>query len=153
MFLLKIIKSIGYALCGILNSIKTERNFRIHIVAALVTYFFAYECKFTKEEYILLTLIIFAVMSFELMNTALEALSDAVTAEKNPLIKKAKDASAAAVLLTAFGAIVSAYFLYAKDGRIINALINMQDNPIKAWVAVIVAVLCVVFVAGRKDGE
>ena len=153
MFLLKILKSFGYALSGVWDSIKTERNFRIHIVAAIVTYFFAYECNFSKEEYVLLTLIIFAVMSFELINTSLEALADAVTTEKNPLIKKAKDASAAAVLLTAFGAIVSAYFLYARDGRIIDAVIGMQESPIKAWTAVIVAVLCVIFVAGRKERD
>jgi len=79
MFLVKIFKSFVYAFCGILNSIKTERNFRIHIVAAVVTYFFANECKFSPSEYVLLTITVFAVMSAELVNTAIEALSDAVS--------------------------------------------------------------------------
>jgi diacylglycerol kinase len=40
------------------------------------------------------------------MNTGLEFLADAITTETHPLIGKAKDAAAGAVLLAAIGAVV-----------------------------------------------
>ena len=47
-------------------------------------------------------LLLFAlVLSLELVNTALEAVVDLVTSERKPLAKKAKDAAAGAVLMSA----------------------------------------------------
>lgn len=47
-----------------------------------------------------------AVWSAECFNTALEALADALSPEIHPLVKKAKDAAAGAVLVAAIGAAV-----------------------------------------------
>ncbi len=46
------------------------------------------------------------------MNTALEALADAVTQDQNTQIKKAKDIAAGAVLLAAIGAATIGAFVF-----------------------------------------
>ena len=46
------------------------------------------------------------VLSAELMNTAIEATLDRVSVEQHPLAKVAKDTAAAAVLISAGGAVL-----------------------------------------------
>jgi diacylglycerol kinase (ATP) len=53
-----------------------------------------------------LVLAIMAVWTAEALNTALEFLADAATPQMHPLVKKAKDVAAGAVLLSAIGAAI-----------------------------------------------
>ncbi|CAN5448419.1 hypothetical protein BH23VER1_BH23VER1_08380 [soil metagenome] len=55
----------------------------------------------SRAEWIGVILCIALVMAAELTNTALERLADAVTDSPHPLIRIAKDCSAAAVLVVA----------------------------------------------------
>lgn len=47
-----------------------------------------------------------SVLAIEMMNSAVESVADAVASGQNPLVKKAKDAMAAASLMASFGALV-----------------------------------------------
>ena len=47
-----------------------------------------------------------AVWTAETLNTAIEFLADAVSSEHHPLIEKAKDVAAGAVLISAIGSAV-----------------------------------------------
>ncbi len=53
-----------------------------------------------------------AVWTAEALNTALEFLADASHPEFHPLIKKAKDAAAAGVLISALGAVIIATLIF-----------------------------------------
>ena len=57
-------------------------------------------------EWIAVSLSIGIVLGAEGFNTALESLADAVHPEQHPLVGRAKDAAAGAVLLAAIAAIV-----------------------------------------------
>ena len=57
-------------------------------------------------EWGLVVLAVMAVWTAEGLNTSLELLADAVLPEYHPLVGKAKDVAAGAVLLTAFGSVV-----------------------------------------------
>lgn len=48
---------------------------------------------------------IIAVIAAEAFNTAIELLADRISTERDPLIGRAKDMAAAAVLITAIGAV------------------------------------------------
>lgn len=91
-----------YAACeGIKQSFKSERNFRIHSVAAMGAVLFGFLFRLTADEWCWIILSIAVVLLTELVNTALEALTDLVMPDYHHLAKKAKDAAAGAVLIAA----------------------------------------------------
>lgn len=83
-----------------------QRNFRFHLVAAAVVLALAAWLGLGGLEWALLTVCIFWVLGMEALNTAVEALADRVCREHDPLIGRAKDLAAAAVLLAAIGAAI-----------------------------------------------
>lgn len=89
------------ALRGIKDSIKTEKNLRFDFIMAACVLILAFVLKITFFEWIICIVLIGSVISAEIMNTAIEAVVDLDTREKNPLAKKAKDAAAGAVLVLA----------------------------------------------------
>lgn len=101
MWVTKLIKSFIYALEGLKYTIGTQRNMRIHYIAALIVLLLAINLPISKLEVLVLFVTIILVLFAELINTAIEALVDLVTEEYHPLAKVAKDVAAGAVLLTA----------------------------------------------------
>ena len=53
-----------------------------------------------------IVLAVISVWTAEALNTALEFIADVASPEFHPLVKSAKDVAAAAVMLSAFGAII-----------------------------------------------
>ena len=58
------------------------------------------------EKWLWLVLAVVLVWAAEAMNSALEYLANAAVPEQDPLIRKAKDVAASAVLITALGATI-----------------------------------------------
>ena len=103
-----LLKSFGYAFCGIAQTIRTQRNMRIHTVVMLYMFgillchdFFTV----TRTQMALLLLSCAMVMAGELVNTAVESVVDLVEQRKNLYCKIAKDAAAGAVLVSALFAV------------------------------------------------
>lgn len=107
-----VINSFKFAIEGIKKALKDEPNFRIHISIAILTIILAFLLKFTYMELAILVLTIGFVLILELVNTALEALTDLVSPEIREKAKEAKDVSAAAVLLSAILSVIVAVFLF-----------------------------------------
>ncbi|MDE6149045.1 MAG: diacylglycerol kinase family protein, partial [Ruminococcus sp.] len=99
--LLSFIKSFKFAFNGIISTIKSERNMRIHLCAAFYVLVFMrfYELSVAEEAVVFLT--IGFVISLEIVNTAVESVVNLCAPEYHYLAKKAKDASAGAVLISA----------------------------------------------------
>lgn len=108
----KLVKGFKYAFEGIRDTYKTELNFRIHFFAMLVAMVLGIFLSLTTAEWLWILISITLVMAFELMNTALEALSNSISLEHNPYIKKAKDAAAAAVLVISFFALLTGLLIF-----------------------------------------
>lgn len=96
-----LIKSFQYALQGIVYSLATQRNMRIHFGVALFVMLLSLLLGVNRWEALLLFVAITLVIIAELFNTAIEALVDMATEEFHPLAKIAKDVAAGAVFLTA----------------------------------------------------
>ncbi len=94
-------KSFGYAFEGIFNTILHERNMQIHCCVTVLVVIFGFLLHISLAEWMVCLLLFALVLSLELVNTALEAVVDLVTSERKPLAKKAKDAAAGAVLISA----------------------------------------------------
>lgn len=118
----RLVKSFKYALRGVLKTVKTEQNMRIHLVAANLIIAFARFFGISKAEWAMLFLSIGFVIFAEFINTALENLADAVTKEYNEFIKYAKDASAGAVIVSAITAVLVGIALFGDLERISAAL-------------------------------
>lgn len=87
-----------------LGMASAQRNFRVHLVATAVVLPLAAWLRVGALQWALLFVCIFWVLGMEAINTAVETLADRVCREQDPLIGRAKDLAAAAVLLSALGA-------------------------------------------------
>lgn len=105
-------RSFRYAFAGLFYVVRSQRNFRIHLAAALVAAALALALGFTPVEWAVLATIITLVMTLEMVNTVVEAAVDLASPAYHPLAKIAKDVAAGAVLLTAIGAVVVGLFLF-----------------------------------------
>ena len=96
------IKKLYINLINSLNGLKIvskENSFILEIVLGffLIPYIFLSNIDLNYK--IVLSVLYFLLLAFEIMNTAIEKLCDKVTTEINPEIKKIKDLSSAAVFV------------------------------------------------------
>ena len=106
MFFKQLNKSIGHALDGIFNLIKQERNAKIHLAATILVIFVGLKLDFLAQEWIWISLAVACVWVAELINTAIERLTNLVSPEHHPLAKQVKDYAAGAVLVMSLWAIL-----------------------------------------------
>ena len=105
-------KAFGFAFYGMFLFFKMERNGKIQLSLALLVIAFGIALQITLHEWVYVLLCIAAVLSLEMLNSALEKLCDVVCADYNPAIKIIKDVSAGAVLLTAIISAVIAAIVF-----------------------------------------
>ncbi|MBQ8826135.1 MAG: diacylglycerol kinase family protein [Oscillospiraceae bacterium] len=143
---IKFFKGFGFAGQGIVYAVKTQQNFRFHLTAAVWVLLLSLFYKFTAVEYAVLFIAIGAVLSSELINTAVEKTVDLCTQEENKLAKAAKDVSAGAVLVSAVSAVCIAVCLF-RDFSVITYIIEfMLLNPVFTAIAAVLAAGSVIFV-------
>lgn len=96
------LQSFKHALTGILLVLKTERNMKFHMLAAVAVVILALVLKVPAYQWPWLVIAIALVIAAECLNTAVEHICDLVVGSKyDPDVKKAKDAAAGAVLVIA----------------------------------------------------
>jgi diacylglycerol kinase len=111
--LLKRLQSFRYAFHGLRILVREEHNARIHLVATLCVIAAGFCFRVSALEWIALLFAMGFVFVAETLNTALENLSDFVSPEKHESIRKIKDLSAAAVLISAFTALITGIIIFA----------------------------------------
>jgi diacylglycerol kinase len=97
-------RSFVYAFRGAAALLRSEPNAWIHLAAALAVCALAVLLDVPREGWLWLVAAIAGVFAAEALNAALEALADAVHPSPHPLVARAKDLAAAAVLFAALGA-------------------------------------------------
>lgn len=98
-------RSFIYAFAGIRALFSGEHNARIHAVAALAVIIAGFLFRITAMEWVAILLCIAGVFMAEAFNSAIEAIADKVSPGKDPLIGRAKDLAAGAVLLFVIGTV------------------------------------------------
>ena len=94
-------RSFAHAAAGLLAVLVTQHNARIHAVATVLVLVLGLFLGVSRLEWCWLIAAIGAVWTAEAINTALESLADAVAPQPHPLVGRAKDAAAGAVLVAA----------------------------------------------------
>lgn len=111
-WLRKRIASFKYAFEGIATLVRQQPNARIHFVALVVVITASALVGLSNVEWCIILLCCGAVFAAEALNSAVEMLADKVSPEFSPLIKKAKDMAAAAVLMLAITAVIVAALIF-----------------------------------------
>lgn len=104
--------SIKHALDGLIWSLKTQPNYRIHLFLSLISLIFSFVYKISYFEFLLILFLITVGLVIETINTGLEQTTDAIDKKIREDIKIAKDVSAAAMLIYAIGAIIIALIIF-----------------------------------------
>ncbi len=105
------IKSTNYAIEGILHSAKTERHLRYHLYAAASVLIISYVIGISRQDFLIISIVTIMVILAELLNTAIEAVTDLLSPERTEKARIAKDVAAGAVLITALGAAIVGYII------------------------------------------
>ena len=145
-----IVESFNFALEGIIHVLRTQRNMRIHFLAALLVLIAALWSGVDKLELIALLLSISFVLIAEMINTAVEASVDVATTSFDPLAKLAKDIVAGAVLIATVNAVAVGYLVFSGQvaERSSNFLDRLSNAP--AEVTLIALVVTTIVVIGTK---
>ena len=98
--LLRIARAFGYSLQGLGAAWRHEAAFRQETALAVVLIPLGLWLGDTALERLLLAGMLVLVLIVELLNSAIEALADAISTDHHPLLGRAKDIGSAAVLLT-----------------------------------------------------
>ena len=112
MKLKKIVDSFNYAIDGIIYTVRTQRNMKIHMCVTLLVLILCLFFDISKIEMLILAITISMVIGAELFNTAIEAVIDMNTNYYHPLAKIAKNVAAGAVVVTALNAVLVGYIIF-----------------------------------------
>ncbi len=107
----KFILGFRYAFRGLWYALRTQRNVRVHLVAALLVTLAGILLHLAAIEFALLYVAITGVFIAEMFNTVSELCVDLAMPEYHPLARIAKDVAAGAVLLSALLAVVIGLFV------------------------------------------
>lgn len=145
-----LIKSFNYAIDGVIYTLKSQRNMKIHYFIALMVLFLSLFLNLSRIELIAVIISISLVFLAEMFNTAIEKTVDLVTTQYSPLAKIAKDVAAGAVLITAFNAAMVAYLVFFDRLNPITLSILLKIKNQDVHVTIIGLIITVILVIGGK---
>jgi diacylglycerol kinase (ATP) len=105
-------QSIRFALRGIGVMLRSQHNAWVHAVATVGALTAGFLFEISRIEWLAITLAIVAVWTAEALNTAFESLCDVASPEFHPMVERAKDVAAGAVLISAIGAVFVALLVF-----------------------------------------
>lgn len=95
----RVFNALRYSLQGLKAAIKYEAAFRQELALAILLIPAAFFLGRNTTEVFILIVSVVLVLVVELINSAIEALADALSVETHPLLGRAKDLGSAAVML------------------------------------------------------
>jgi diacylglycerol kinase (ATP) len=95
----RIFNALRYSMQGLRAAIRYEAAFRQELALAILLIPAAFWLGRSVLEVFILIMSVTMVLVTELLNSAIEALADALSVEMHPLLGRAKDLGSAAVLL------------------------------------------------------
>lgn len=102
----KHVVSFRHAFEGIFYNLRTQPNFRFHLLAATIATIVGLWLKIKPTEWLILVFTFMMVIVAEMINTAIESLTDLVSPGITTQAKIAKDTAAGMVLMTAIGSLI-----------------------------------------------
>lgn len=107
-----LVKSFRYAWSGLSATYKSEQNFRLQVLVAVVVVVFSFIFGISNKEWVIVLLVICLILLLELLNTALEKVIDVLEPKIHHYVKLIKDVMAAAVFLASLFAVIIGVIIY-----------------------------------------
>ena len=108
-----LVASMEFAITGIITAFKEERNMHKHMVSAILASIAGAVFRISAIEWLFLLLAIFLVITFEIINSAIENVVDlASNYHFSMLAKNAKDMAAGAVLVISGYAVLTGLIIF-----------------------------------------
>ncbi|MEI7761190.1 MAG: diacylglycerol kinase [Thermoleophilia bacterium] len=150
-----VLESFNVAFEGIIHVLRTERNMRIHFVAAGAVLVAALAVDVSRIELIVLLLSIAFVLMAEMVNTAIEATVDMASTTLDPVAKAAKDIAAGAVLVAAVNALAVGYLVLSGQvaDRSNDFLDRLSRTPAELTLIALVLVVALVIALKALSGR
>lgn len=150
-----LVESFNFAVEGIIHVLRTHRNMRIHVAAAVVVLVVGLVLGVSRVELVALLVSITFVLIAEMINSAIEATIDIATSSFDPLAKLAKDIAAGAVLIASLNAVVVGYLVFSGEigESTSNVLERLRDAPAKLTAIALVLVVIIVIVTKALTGR
>lgn len=153
------IASFSFAGRGIWQTLRHQRNFRVHVSVALAVSSLAWVLNFSRIDWGLLVLAMALVLGLELVNTGIEAIVDLVSPGFNRLAGAAKDAAAGAVLIAAAASVALGLVVYGPRLEHFGSdfMVRWHQSPtaLVAWCIGLAVCYTLLwgFVPGRRQHE
>lgn len=106
------IRSFSFAGQGIWYAVRTQRNMKVHLLAAAVAVGAGLALRISTADWACVLLAVGLVLTAEALNTVVEALTDLVAPQFHPLAKIAKDTAAGAVLIASAAALAAGLVIF-----------------------------------------
>ena len=150
MKLKKLVDSFNNAIDGVIDTVRTQRNMKIHLIVAIGVLLSCLCFDISKSEFLILAVTITMVISAELINTAIEAAIDTTTNFYHPLAKIAKNAAAGGVLVTAINAVIVGYVIFwDKLSELSYKGITKIKNSNPYTIFIVIVIVCLVTIIAK----
>ncbi len=106
------LRSFKYAFMGLRWLFREEHNSWIHLAFIVVLIPAGFVLHLSPIEWTIMILCIGAVLSMELVNSAIERIADKISKERDDEIGKIKDIAAAAVLISAIASAIAGLIIF-----------------------------------------
>ncbi len=106
-----VVQSFNDAFEGVIHVVRSQRNMRVHFLAALIVLPLGLVLGVTRLEMLILIIAVGFVIVAEMVNTAAEMALDVATRSFDPRVRIAKDVAAGSVLVAAVCAVLVAYLV------------------------------------------
>ena len=143
-------KSFVYAFHGIFETIRTQRNMRVHLCFAFYVIIAGFVTHISAYEWTAVLICMGLVMALECLNTSLESLCDTLHPEKSEGIRMTKDAAAGAVLCTAIASAIVGGIVFFNEQKLTAALEYFKNHTAASIVIILTLIPLSFFARGRK---
>lgn len=104
--------SFKHAWDGLIWSLKTQPNYKIHLFLSILSIIGGFVLKISYYEFLMIIFLITVGLVVETINTSLEQTTDAIDKKIREDIKIAKDVAAASMLIYAIGSFIIACIIF-----------------------------------------
>jgi diacylglycerol kinase (ATP) len=106
------LRSVRFAIRGVRLMLASQHNAWVHVAATIIVIVAGLIFQLMRTDWCWIVVAIMAVWTAEALNTAFEFLCDVASPDFHPLVEKAKDVAAGAVLLSAIGSVIIGLLIF-----------------------------------------
>lgn len=108
----RLLKSFTYSFRGMLRVIREEQNLKIQLIAGTLVMLLAWYFRIKAWEWAALIIMICLVFLAEVINSAIERVTDVLKPRIHDYVKEIKDIMAAAVMITAIASVIVGILIF-----------------------------------------